>query len=170
MAAFVIRARYETTPFSYPSAPYFTDEPATDPFFPFVQKLAQMGITGGCAPELYCPTETLPRGQMAVFIATGLLDQLLPAGTAYVASASPNTGSAGQTVSVALTGVNTNFVQGSTQVTAAPGISISNITVTSPTTLTVQLAISAGMAANPTSLIVTTGTQEADLPNGFVVQ
>jgi len=40
MAAFIIHAGYETTPYTYPLAPYFTDEPATDLFFPFIQKMA----------------------------------------------------------------------------------------------------------------------------------
>jgi hypothetical protein len=44
------------------------------------------------------------------------------------------------------------------------------VIVTSATSLTVQLSVDLGMVANPTSIIVTTGTQEADLPNGFVVQ
>ncbi len=169
-AAFVIRARYETTPYTYPSAPYFTDVPPTDPFFPFVQKMAQDGITGGCAPGLYCPGDTLTRGQMSVFVVTGLLNQLQPPGTAYIAGASPNSAAAGQSVTVTLTGVNTNFAQGATQVTAAPGITVSNVTVTSPTALTVQLSVAPGAVAGPTSIVVTTGNQEADLPNGLTIQ
>jgi hypothetical protein len=46
----------------------------------------------------------------------------------------------------------------------------SNITVTSGTNLTVQLAVAAGVAANPASIVVLTGTEEAVLPNGFVVR
>ncbi len=170
MAAFIIRSRYEATPFTYPATPYFSDEPPTDVFFPFVQKMAQDGITAGCGGGLYCPTQTLNRGQMAVFIVTGALNQLLPAGTPYLATASPNLASPGQTLTVTLTGVNTNFVQETTQVTAAPGITVSNTNVINPTTLTVQLTVAAGTAPNPTSLIVTTGTQQADLPNGLTIQ
>jgi len=107
---------------------------------------------------------------MAVFIVTGLLNQLLAAGTPYLASAAPKSASAGQSIMVTLTGVNTHFAQGLTQVTAAPGITASNVTVTSPTSLTVQLTVTPGTTANPTSIIITTGTEEADLPNGFVVQ
>jgi len=39
-------ARYDTTPYSYPATPYFSDVPSTD-IFPSVQKMAQMGITAG---------------------------------------------------------------------------------------------------------------------------
>jgi hypothetical protein len=169
MAVFIIRARYETTPYTYPATPYFTDVPASYPFFPFIQKMAQTGITAGCAPNLYCPDATLTRGQMAVFIVTGLLNQLLPAGTAYIASVAPDSAAPTQAVTVTLTGVNTHFVQGVTQVTAAPGITASGITVTSATTLTVQLAIGASVTPNPASIVVTTGSEEAVLPNGFIV-
>jgi hypothetical protein len=107
---------------------------------------------------------------MAVFIVTGLLNELLPAGTPYIASASPNTAAAGQTVTVTLTGVHTMFMAGLTQVDTAPGITASNLNVISPTKLTVELTLGAGVAANPTSLIVNAAGQEADLPNGFTVQ
>jgi hypothetical protein len=170
MAVFIIASRYETTPYTYPSTPYFTDVPPSNPFFKFIQKMAQTGITAGCAPEMYCPNDTLTRGQMAVFIVTGLLNELLPAGTPLIASAVPNSATPGQTLTVTLTGVNTSFVQGTTQVVAAAGITPSNITVTSGTSLTVQLAVGASVAANPTSIVVLTGTQEAVLPNGFTVQ
>jgi len=73
--------RYGSAHFTYPSTPYFSDVPAINPFFPFIQKMAQMGITAGCGNGLYCPDETLTRGQMAVFIVTGLLNQLVPEGT-----------------------------------------------------------------------------------------
>jgi len=170
MAAFIIRSRYETTPYTYPSTPYFTDVPPSNLFFPFIQKLAQAGITDGCAPEMYCPDETLTRGQMAVFLVIGLLNDLPAPGTPLIASAVPNSAAPGQSVTVTLTGVNTNFVQGTTQVVAPAGVTPSNITVLSGTSLTVDLAVGAGVAPNPTSIVILTGTEEAVLPNGFLVQ
>jgi hypothetical protein len=167
---FIIASRYETTPYTYPSTRYFTDVPPSNPFFPFVQKMAQVGITAGCAPGLYCPDETLTRGQMAVFIVTGLLNELLAAGTPAIAVAAPNSATPGQMPTVTLTGANTHFVQDATQVVAPAGMTPSNITVTSGTNLTVQLAVAAGVAANPASIVVLTGTEEAVLPNGFVVR
>ena len=73
MAVFVILSRYGKVPYTYPATPYFTDVPANNPYFPFVQKMAQAGITAGCAPQLFCPANPLTRGQMSVFIVTGLL-------------------------------------------------------------------------------------------------
>jgi hypothetical protein len=51
-----------------------------------------------------------------------------------------------------------------------PGITVSNLNVISGTSLTVQLTAGASVAAYPTSIVVTTGAEEAVLPNGFVVQ
>ncbi len=176
MAAFIIAARYGAIPFSYPSTPYFADVPSSNIFFRFVQKMAQMGITSGCGNGNFCPDDSLTRGQMAVFIVTGLLDELLPPNVQLIAGAVPNSGTAGQTVTVILSGVGTNFGAG-TQVAVPAGITVSNLQVLSPTSLTVQLTISASAtssltAANggPYTIAVTTGTAEADLPNGFFVQ
>jgi hypothetical protein len=67
MAAFVIRAllgnRFESS-----STPYFTDVPTTHPFFSFVQKMREWGITSGCAATQYCPDDPTTRGQMAAFL------------------------------------------------------------------------------------------------------
>lgn len=169
MAVFIITSRYERTPYSYPTTPYFTDVPASYAFFPFIQKMAQAGITAGCGGGQYCPNQTLTRGQMAVFIVTGLLNELLP-GTPLLISAAPNSAAPGQTVTVTLTGANTHFVGGASQVTGPPGITLSNIAVSSGTSLTVRVAVGASVTPNPTTLVVNTGTEEAVLPNGFVVQ
>ena len=170
MAAFTIRARYETTPYTYPATPYFTDVPASDPFFPFIQKMAQVGITGGCAPSLYCPDSTITRAQTSVFIVTGLLNQLLAPGTPVIAAVAPNTAAAGQTLTVTLTGLNTSFVQGTTQVVLPAGITPSNVTVSSASSLTVQLAVSSSFVSGPISVLAVTGSQEAVAPNGFTVK
>jgi len=58
------------TTLSYPTTAYFQDVPSTSPYFPFVQRIAQLGITAGCSssPPLYCPTDTITQQQMAVFM------------------------------------------------------------------------------------------------------
>jgi hypothetical protein len=138
--------------------------------------MAQLGITSGCATGLYCPDDTLTRGQMAVFIATGLLGQLAPASTPVLTQAVPNTGTRGQIVTVTISGSGTHFGAG-TQVTVPTGITASNLAVQNATSLTVQLNISPEAVASltatkgsPYTIVVTTGSEEADLPNGFIVQ
>ncbi len=48
----------------------FADVPATDPFAPWIEQLHAEGISAGCSasPPLYCPTASLTRGQMAVYL------------------------------------------------------------------------------------------------------
>ena len=53
--------------------PYFNDVlPATDSFFPYVQKLKELGITTGCGNGNYCPSGNVTRDQMAAFIIRAL--------------------------------------------------------------------------------------------------
>lgn len=170
MAVFIIVSRFGAIPFTYPAKPYFTDVLPSNPFFPFVQEMAQSGITAGCAPGLFCPNEALNRGQMAVFVVTGLLNELLPAGTPVIGSATPNSAAAGQTLTVSVAGVNTHFTQGTSQVAIPAGVTASNIAVLSETSLSVDLSVSASAALNPISIVVRTGSEEAVLPNGFRIQ
>jgi hypothetical protein len=65
-----IRLGWDKGGFSYPPAAFFNDVPDTHPFFKYIQKLREIGITGGCsmAPPLYCADGPVTRGQMAVFL------------------------------------------------------------------------------------------------------
>ena len=170
MAVFVIVSRYGKVPYTYPATPYFTDVPANSPYFPFVQKMAQAGITAGCAPQLFCPANPLTRGQMSVFIVTGLLNELLPPGMPAMVSVVPGSAAPGQSITVTLTGQNTHFAQGATPISTPPGITASNMTVVNATALTVELSVDANFVTGPVSLVALTGTEEAVLPNGFTVQ
>jgi hypothetical protein len=46
----------------------YNDVPASSPFCPFIEELSRRGITGGCAPGLFCPGDPVTRQQMAVFL------------------------------------------------------------------------------------------------------
>ncbi len=171
MAVFIIRTRLgSTATFNYPTTPLFTDVTPDNPFFLWIQKMKQLGITSGCGGTDYCPNDPVTREQMAVFLMRGAFNQLLPAGTPVVSALSPSAGPRGYNIMVTLTGQNTNWVNGTTQVTASPGITVSNVVVTSPTTLTAQVNVPAGATPGPYSLTATTGTEEATIPNGFTVQ
>jgi len=57
--------------FTYPSCqPHtpFADVTDLDWYAPFVYRLSDMGITGGCGAGNYCPTSTVTRAEMAVFL------------------------------------------------------------------------------------------------------
>ncbi|MCC6343819.1 MAG: PQQ-dependent sugar dehydrogenase [Bryobacterales bacterium] len=67
MAAFLIRALYGET-FTFPGTPYFSDVGTGHPYFRYIQKLREIGVTNGCTTTAYCPDDTVTRGQMAAFI------------------------------------------------------------------------------------------------------
>jgi hypothetical protein len=171
MAVFIIRTRLgPTAAFNYPPDALFNDTIGNG-FYSWIQKMGQLGITAGCAAGQYCPDSPVTRGQMAVFIMRGAFNQLLPGPRPLVLSVVPNTASPGQTMSVSITGQNTYFNGGTPQVTAGPGITVTNISVSSATTLTAQLSVAPDAATGPRSITVTIpGEIEATLPNGFRVQ
>jgi hypothetical protein len=70
MAKFIVIALAGTT-FTYNPVPYFSDVSASHPFFSYIQKLYELGITKGCetSPSLmFCPENGVTRGQTAAFI------------------------------------------------------------------------------------------------------
>jgi len=157
--------------FTYPGTPYFTDATAANEFaFPWIQRMKMDGITNGCTTTTYCPTDAVTRGEMAIFIMRGAFNQFLPAGTPVISSISPSTLAVGGSGTFTITGVNTNFVQGTTVLSPIPGVTIGTITVNSATSLTVQLSAAANAVAQPYSVLAITGSEQAVLPNGLVVQ
>jgi len=46
----------------------FTDVPAGNAFYGFVETLLHFGVTGGCTATTYCPSQASTRDQMAVFV------------------------------------------------------------------------------------------------------
>ena len=71
MAVLLLRAKYG--PGYQPPTPTtqrFTDVGLADPFAPWIDRLAEEGITGGCStnPAQFCPGQIVTRAQMAVFL------------------------------------------------------------------------------------------------------
>ena len=75
MSVFIVAAinRALGTSLTYTQTPYFQDVPSTSTYFPFVQRIKDLGITAGCSttPALFCPDESISEGQMAVFMIVG---------------------------------------------------------------------------------------------------
>jgi hypothetical protein len=69
MAVFLLKTS-EGASFTPPpcSTAAFADVPCASPFAAWVQELVARGITAGCGGGLYCPTDPVTRGQMAVFL------------------------------------------------------------------------------------------------------
>lgn len=85
MAVFIIRAVLDDA-FEFPSAPYFTDVPATHPYFKYIQKMRELGITQGCTAATYCPDNTVTRSEMAVFLVRGKMAGLFGDNFTYPAT------------------------------------------------------------------------------------
>ncbi len=87
MAAFIVRAVTGTiTPAIYNTTPYFTDVPSTNSFFPYVQKMEEVDITTGCGGGLFCPTATIPRWEMGMFMVRA---RLMLYGASFTYNATP---------------------------------------------------------------------------------
>lgn len=167
MAVFIVRLRYgPNTQFAHPAAASFTDVPASNPFFRWIQKLKQTGVTSGCGVGVYCPKSKVTRGQMALFLMRAGFSEFLPNGTPIVMAATVTQN--GNSVQVIVNGLNTNFGNG-TSVSAGPGVTVNSVNVTSSTGLMVMLTIQNGAASGPRPIILTTGGQEAVYPNAFFV-
>ncbi len=66
----------------------FSDVPTTSSVYRFVETLLHKGVVGGCSATAYCPSATVTRRQMAVFIAAAMSGGSVPAsgtvgGSAY---------------------------------------------------------------------------------------
>jgi len=46
----------------------FTDVPVSQQFYKFIENIFHNGITGGCGIGIYCPTSSVTRAQMSVFL------------------------------------------------------------------------------------------------------
>ncbi len=240
MAAFIVRAATgTTTPSNYNPTPYFTDVPTTNPFFPHIQKMAELGITNGCGAQLFCPTETIPRwemaifmvrarlalygavfstaatpyfsdvptnvegngtafpfiqrsyeehitngcsvnplmycpdvlvtrGQMASFIMRGLFNQttILGPTAPLLTAVSPNTmpATTGAQITATITGVNTTFQTGDVVTVPSGKLTVSAVTVNSPTSIRATLTATGSVVAGPEALVVTSGGLNLTLP------
>ena len=85
LGVFLIRAMFGNT-FSYTTTPYFTDVPANHPYFSYIQKLRDLGITVGCTATTFCVNDPVTRAQAAVFIVRGKLRGLFGDNFTYPAT------------------------------------------------------------------------------------
>ena len=69
MAVFLLKSKYGADYLPPPpTGTVFTDVPASNPFAPWIENLAALGVTGGCGSGQYCPNNPVTRAQMAVFL------------------------------------------------------------------------------------------------------
>ncbi|MFZ5879755.1 MAG: S-layer homology domain-containing protein [Chloroflexota bacterium] len=68
MAVFLLIAKYGLGYTPPPASGVFTDVPVSSGFAPWIEQLANEGITGGCGGGNFCPNNPVTRAQMAVFL------------------------------------------------------------------------------------------------------
>jgi hypothetical protein len=68
MSVFVLRTLDSTLNPPACGTPMFTDVPASSPFCRWIEELARRGVVTGCGGGAYCPTVSVTREQMGVFI------------------------------------------------------------------------------------------------------
>src|SRR5207249_8448841 len=88
---------------------------------------------------------------------------------AAITSLIPSAGVQGQTIPITITGQNTHFVQGTTEIGLGLGIILSNVSVSSATSLTALATIAASADLGTRNLTVTTGSEALSLNNAFTV-
>jgi hypothetical protein len=67
----------------------FTDVPTSDVSYPFVENIYHNQVTIGCAPGLFCPNDSTPRWQMAVFLSRAILGPGVPIPVSGTVGSSP---------------------------------------------------------------------------------
>ena len=68
MAVFLLKVYHGISYAPPPAQGVFGDVPASSPFAPWIEELARLAVTAGCGGNSYCPSSSVTRGQMAVFM------------------------------------------------------------------------------------------------------
>jgi hypothetical protein len=70
MAVFVLLSKEGSgySPLACSPPNVFIDVPETSPFCRFIEELANRGVVAGCGPGQFCPTASITREQMAIFV------------------------------------------------------------------------------------------------------
>ncbi len=68
MAAFLLKAEHGSAYTPPACAGIFTDVPCPSPFADWIEQLSAEGVTSGCGTGIYCPSQSVTRAQMAVFL------------------------------------------------------------------------------------------------------
>ncbi len=128
---------------------------------------ATVSITIAAGVATGARTVTLTTGNELATLANGFT---VAANTPVIQSVTPHLAFPGQSLaSVAVVGLTTNFVNGTTVASFGAGITVNSTTVTDATHATVSITIAANAAAGARTVTLTTGNELATLANGFTV-
>ena len=71
MAVFILKSKHGLCYTPPPCTGIFADVPCSSNFAPWIEAMANEGLTGGCGGGNYCPDNPVRRDQMAVFLLKG---------------------------------------------------------------------------------------------------
>ncbi len=130
---------------------------------------ATVNVTIGALADIGSRTVTLTTGaQIASSFAGGSFFSVAR-GPAAIAGISPASVRQAESASVTVTGTATNFASGSTSFNFGGGINVTSAQFNSPTSATLNIAVSAGAALGARTVTATTLGEVAELQNGFTV-
>ena len=92
---------------------------------------------------------------------------LVTVGPAAISLLSPNEAGQGATLDVAISGVNTHFVNGVTSVSFGVGVAVNDVTVQGGSSATANITVSAGASVGLRSVSAVTLGETATIGNGF---
>jgi len=138
--------------------------------------ISQVNVTGPTAITVNAVVQpTTYLGPRTLTVTTGTQALPLPdaftvlPGPAVVSGLSPAQAAQGQTLSVVVTGTNTNFLQNVTAASFGPGVTVNSISVTSPTSATVNIAVSSSATTGLNTVTMTTAGETATGVNAFTI-
>lgn len=172
MAVFIIRARYGTqTVFPFSPTVFFSDVPATHPFFAWIQRLLLDGVTSGCAtdPFRYCPDNIVTRGQMAVFIIRGLFNELFTVTTPRITAVTPSELTPATTTTVTFTVADLDLTAASPTLLLGANLTAGTVVVVDASTATVDITVEPGAPTGPRALAIILGTTAAAHPRAIQI-
>jgi hypothetical protein len=86
-----------------------------------------------------------------------------------VLTVTPQSAEQGDTLYMSLEGINTSWIQGTTVADLGEGVTVRSLTVNGPTSAVAEVRIDLEADPGPRDVVLTTGDEIADLPDGFTV-
>ena len=93
----------------------------------------------------------------------------MTAGAAALTQLSPDNGRQAESLTVAITGSNTNFANGSTSAFFGGDVAVTSLVINSPTSATAGISISQFASPGVRNVTLTTAGESATIANGFTV-
>lgn len=130
----------------------------------------EANVTVDAAAEIGFRTATVTMGGESAFRDRALFVGVADVGIAEITLLDPTSGAQGQDSTIAVQGLNTNFVDGTTTASFGDGVEVLAVHVLSPTEAMVDIHIAADAGVGYRNVSLSTGAETAVLLAGFYVE